>query len=151
MRRERLRVHHVVEVLRQTRGMIATAAENLGCTRQGLYGFIEKHQLEGVVEEARERVGDFIESRFLKLVEEGNERAIIFGVRTFCASRGYVERLEHTGTLQLGSVNSWEDIAAAGVTREQALEDTMRLFGSTAVVGYEPGLNGSNGKNKPVH
>ena len=121
----------MIEALRRSRGMIATAAESLGVSRPTVYAYIGKYpRIAEVLEDEREKFVDVMELALYKQVLEGNVQAITFGLRTLGRGRGYVERpsIAVEGALNIGFINSWQDIADAGLTRESVLAETLRLF-----------------------
>ncbi len=88
----------VAQALLDANGILAQAAKNLGCTRQTVYNYINKHEtVKAAYEEANETTIDFVESKLMEQVRVGNITAIIFFLKTKGRNRGYVERQEVTG------------------------------------------------------
>jgi hypothetical protein len=83
--------------LRRLRGNVTAAATVFGVTRQTLYTFIEAHDLQPVLEEARESLVDMAESALAVAVNERAPWAVIWTLKTQGKKRGYVERIENTG------------------------------------------------------
>jgi hypothetical protein len=98
MQRERHTPEAVTRAIRQTHGLLAPAAELLGYDRRTLYAYVRRHQLESVIEEAREEALDFAEHYLWQQIEQGNLTAIIFFLKCLGKSRGYVERIPIAGT-----------------------------------------------------
>ena len=93
MQRERHDPETVIRAIRQTHGLLAPAAELLGYDRRTLYAYVKRHQLESVIEDAREEALDFAEHYLWQQIEQGNLTAIIFFLKCLGKSRGYVERI----------------------------------------------------------
>ena len=86
------------EAIKKTRGNISQAAKRLGVDRSYLHRFINKHpSVKTAVNDAREGMKDFAESKLMEGIEEGNTALIIFYLKTQAKDRGYVERQEVTG------------------------------------------------------
>lgn len=95
---ERYTAEQVATAITQSRGIIATAAESLGCTRQTVEKYINRYSVvKEACREARESTIDFVESKLLKNIDAGDTTAMIFFLKTIGKSRGYIERQEVTG------------------------------------------------------
>lgn len=95
---ERYTAEQVATAITQSRGIIATAAESLGCTRQTVEKYINRYSVvKEACREARESTIDFVESKLLKNIDAGDTTAMIFFLKTIGKSRGYTERQEVTG------------------------------------------------------
>ena len=82
-------------------GVIETAAEGLGCSKNTVYEYLKRYPaLKDVLSEAREGALDLAESRLIKAIEADNLVAIIFFLKTQGKHRGYVERSEHDVSLR---------------------------------------------------
>lgn len=91
-------VEQLAEALRENRGMVATAARQLGMNHSALCARIkDSPTLQAVVAEAREHMTDRAELKLYEKVEDGESWAVTFYLRTQGKSRGYVERQEVTG------------------------------------------------------
>jgi len=77
------------------RGNVTATATQFGVTRQALYTFIEAHELQAVLEEARETLVDMAESALAVAVNERAPWAVIWTLKTQGKKRGYVERVEN--------------------------------------------------------
>ena len=83
----------MIEALRASRGMIATAARLLGCSRQTIYDTIARHpEINSVVAGERELMLDTAELKLMEAVEDGEAWAVKFMLATQGQSRGYIER-----------------------------------------------------------
>lgn len=86
-------VAEVIEVIKKTHGLIAMTARQLGCTRQTVYNYRDKHlAVREALEEAREYMKDVAEDSLFKRVEAGEAWAVCFYLKTQGTDRGYVER-----------------------------------------------------------
>lgn len=85
----------MVEALERSLGIVSTACQKVGISRQTHYNWMEKdEEYKKEVESVAESVIDFAESHLFKLVKEGNPAATIFFLKTKGKGRGYVERQE---------------------------------------------------------
>ncbi len=83
----------IMEALQASRGMIATAARLLGCSRQTIYDAIARHpEINAVVAGERELMLDTAEQRLQEAVDAGESWAVRFFLITQGKSRGYIER-----------------------------------------------------------
>ena len=100
----KLKLQHVEDALRQAGGIISTAAKILesgygSCTPRTVRNYIKRHpKLAEVVEETVEVNLDTAESQLMTLIANGNVAAVIFYLKTKGKARGYVERVETTGS-----------------------------------------------------
>ena len=90
---ESYEVGEVAEALLKCAGILQNAAEELGCKRDTLVKYLERHpDLAAVRAHAREMTLDLAESKLVKKIKDGNLGAIIFFLKTQGKQRGYVER-----------------------------------------------------------
>ncbi|MDH4079783.1 MAG: helix-turn-helix domain-containing protein [Nitrospira sp.] len=83
----------IMKALRASRGMIATAARLLGCTRQTIYNAIDRHpEIENVVAGERELMLDVAELKLQEAIDAGESWAVKFYLVTQGHCRGYIER-----------------------------------------------------------
>lgn len=88
----------VEQMIRDEKGNITNVAKHLRVSRQKLYRYIEEHvSLKAVVEEARESMKDYAESKLFEALGNGAPWAICFFLKTQAKDRGYIERNELTG------------------------------------------------------
>jgi transposase-like protein len=89
----------VADAIRKAQGNVSHAARLLGCDRGTVYNYIHKYQtVEAALDEARESMLDYVESKLLEAISGGNITAMIFYLKTQGRNRGYVERQEVTGS-----------------------------------------------------
>lgn len=88
----------MLEALKASFGIIARAAEQVGIHRTTHYTWMEDDpEYKAAVAELKEYKKDFIESKLIKLINEGDTAATIFAAKTQLKDRGYIERTELTG------------------------------------------------------
>lgn len=93
---ERFNASEVAEAIKKNKGILSAAAQTLGCTRQTVANYIDRHPtVKAAFDEAREVTIDFVESRLLKNIDSGDTTAMIFYLKTQGKQRGYVERQEN--------------------------------------------------------
>jgi hypothetical protein len=91
-------VDEVCTALRQSRGIMAAAALQLGCDRTTIWRFAEKHQkVRDALYEARQSMVDIAEGVLFQRVTAGDAWAVCFYLKTQAKDRGYVERVEQSG------------------------------------------------------
>ena len=95
---ERFTVDQVAEVLIKCKGMIALASRILRCERNTVYGYIKRHKrLRRIIEDERELFIDNAEYSLQDAVAAREGWAVCFALKCLGRSRGYIERLEHSG------------------------------------------------------
>jgi hypothetical protein len=79
-------------------GSVSDTCAAIGISRQTFYRWMqETPELETEIENAKEALIDFVETKLLESIKEGNVAAIMFFLKTKGKGRGYVERTEITG------------------------------------------------------
>lgn len=97
---EKLTAEQVIEAIEATYGNVTMAAKRLGVHRRTLYNYRDRYvTVERAMEDSREELIDFTESKLLEQIRGGNLTAMIFFLKTQAKHRGYVERQErhHSG------------------------------------------------------
>ena len=85
----------VIAAIRDARGIKATAAANLGCTRQTIDNYISgSPAIAAAYREARDTLLDHAESQLVAKVDQGEWPAIRFLLVTLGKDRGFTERAE---------------------------------------------------------
>lgn len=91
-RTRRYKPEKVIEALKATRGMVALAADALGCSRQTVHEYVEAYpEIKEVVEGFRERLLDVAELKLEKAIREEQAWAITFTLKTIGKRRGYAD------------------------------------------------------------
>ena len=107
----------MLEALTLSFGVIAHAAKQVGIDRTTHYTWLDDDpEYKAAVADLKEYKKDFIESKLIKLINDGDTAATIFAAKTQLKDRGYVERSEITGadgkdlnytvTLDIGGANN---------------------------------------------
>jgi hypothetical protein len=88
----------VSEALKESMGFVSIAAKRLGCERQTIYTWMEKHkELKQIREDAEDMSLDEAEVVLKTMIRAQNFPAVRFYLITKGRKRGYIERVEHTG------------------------------------------------------
>ena len=88
----------MLEALTLSFGVIAHAAKQVGIDRTTHYTWLDDDpEYKAAVADLKEYKKDFIESKLIKLINDGDTAATIFAAKTQLKDRGYVERSEITG------------------------------------------------------
>lgn len=67
-----------------------------------MYNWIEAdEELQNAIDEIREELLDFVESKFFNLIRKGDKGAMIFFLKTIGKHRGYVEKYDFQGNIKL--------------------------------------------------
>ena len=91
--RDRYTQARVIEAIVQARGIKATAAANLKCSRQTVTNYIDRYPaVKAAYQEAVESTVDLAQSKLIALVEREEWPAIRFMLVTLGKDRGYTER-----------------------------------------------------------
>jgi len=94
-----LTASQMIDAIHKSRGFISKAANLCDVSRQTFYTYLKQFKtVQDALEDERENRHDFVESKLMALIDEGNVAATIFYLKTQCKQRGYVERYEHSGT-----------------------------------------------------
>lgn len=115
---EKFTAEQIANALIEAKGFVSVAAKNLGCAPNTVRNYIKRYATcAQAVEDTREEMKDFAESKLFTEIKNGNITAIIFYLKTQAKDRGYVERAERTGAdggpLQVGIVEIVKDYGGA--------------------------------------
>ena len=95
MNRDRYSQARVIDAIVQARGIKATAAANLHCSRQTITNYIDRYPaVKAAYQEAVESTIDLAQSKLIVLVEREEWPAIRFLLVTLGKDRGFTERTE---------------------------------------------------------
>ena len=85
----------IADALRDSKGMVYVAAQQLGCRPQTIYNYLKKSPLvQQAADQANGTMGDAAELKLYAAVMRGEAWAIAFYLKTKGKQRGYVERQE---------------------------------------------------------
>lgn len=89
-------IEQVEAALIKSKGIMTVAGESLGLSRSAVSERVRRSdRLKAVIEEQRQQIGDFAESKLIKHIKDGNLTATIFFLKTIGRNRGYIERHEN--------------------------------------------------------
>lgn len=95
MNKDRYTQARVIKAIQDAKGIKATAAANLKCSRQTVTNYIDRYpDVKAAYQEARDTSLDLAESKLIALVEREEWPAIRFMLVTLGKDRGYTERHE---------------------------------------------------------
>ncbi len=98
MAEERFTAQQVADALRQARGFVSVAARQLGCAAKTVRRYCDTYEVcKQAQVDAREAMIDLAEGKLYQNINDGDNTAIIFFLKTQAKDRGYVERVEQTG------------------------------------------------------
>lgn len=98
MSQPKYRPESVIAALEASRGMVATAARALGCSRNTIAAYAKRHAaVREALEDQRELMTDAAEGKLYDRIGAGDAWAVCFYLKTQGKERGYVERSELTG------------------------------------------------------
>jgi hypothetical protein len=88
----------IIAALQQTRGLVAVAAERLGCADETVRRHVRNNaRVAEALRHEREKLLDWGELALYRAVQNGEAWAVCFLLKTLGKSRGFVERQELTG------------------------------------------------------
>ncbi len=91
-----IKKERMLEALRQSLGVVTTAAKAADIDRTEHYKWLKKDpEYNAQVEDLENIALDFAESHLHKKIREGDTTATIFFLKTKGKRRGYIERVDH--------------------------------------------------------
>jgi hypothetical protein len=105
----------MITALQATKGMVTLAARHLGCSVNTVQRYIEKYPTVKTARDTeRDKMGDAVElALYDEAVNKRNTAALIFMAKTLFKDRGYIERLEIYGNLNITLVNKLAQLLEA--------------------------------------
>jgi len=95
---EKYNAQQIADAITKSKGILTAAARDLRCSRGTIYRYIDKYAtVKHAYDEANETNIDFVETKLMEQINNGNITAIIFFLKTKGKHRGYVERQEVAG------------------------------------------------------
>lgn len=92
-RKHRYTVDEVKDALIKANGFFSKAADSLGCNINTIQNYINRYdELAQTIKDVRHKRDDFVETMFMKGIQEGNPTLIIFYLKTQMKSRGYSDK-----------------------------------------------------------
>jgi len=99
-----------LENLKNSAGNISIACKNTGIARKTYYEWQkEDPSFADGIEDAKEGLIDFVESKLIQQINEGNTTAIIFFLKCRGRDRGYIERQEFSSDPQRPVMIKWAE------------------------------------------
>lgn len=109
----------IAKTYKANAGNLSLTADALGIDRSTLWHWRKDYpELEKMLNDYDESLGDLAESKLMMAINEGNLTAIIFYLKTKHKGRGYIEGQEIKATVQ-GAIN--------GMSQEEAAEFIKQL------------------------
>jgi len=88
----------IIAAIKESKGFLTLAAQKAGVSYITVWRYTQDFPLvKQAVEEAKETMTDFVESKLFEEIRKGNTACIIFYLKTKGKSRGYIERHEISG------------------------------------------------------
>lgn len=96
MAQEKYNPEDIATALRNTKGMVFVAAQNIGCSAQTIYNYARRYPdiVQKAIDEERGKATDVAEMALLKAIQKEKPWAVCFYLKTQGRNRGYVERSE---------------------------------------------------------
>jgi hypothetical protein len=92
----------MIDALEKSYGIVTVACRNVGVSRQTHYNWIrDDKEYSSAVMSISEVSLDFVEGKLLSMINDGNATAAIFYLKTKGRARGYIERVDLSGKLNL--------------------------------------------------
>jgi len=94
----RFTADQIITALRETRGLVAVAADRLGCADETVRRHVRTNaRVAAALQHEREKLLDVGELSLYRAVQDGEGWAVCFLLKTLGKSRGFVERQELSG------------------------------------------------------
>ena len=89
----------LAQLIKTSKGFVTTICKNAGISRVAFYKRMKNNpKLQQVLDDAREGIVEFAESKLLKLIEEGHYPSIRFYLETQAKHKGYTIKQEVNNT-----------------------------------------------------
>lgn len=102
----------VIDALKATKGMRFLAAQRLGCSHDTITNYINRYaSVKAAADGQRGEMVDTAELKLWQSIQNGEAWGITLCLKTLGKDRGYVERVEQSGTIEhTGEVlHTWTD------------------------------------------
>lgn len=97
----------LLEALERSLGLVTPACKDVGISRNQYYIYYNTDPVfKKAVDDINEITLDFAENQLFKKIKEGSERSILFYMKYKGRNRGYNERLEIEGTLDISGITT---------------------------------------------
>lgn len=105
-----LKKRAMLEALEKSMGVVTTACQIVGISRQSHYDWLAKDEEYAQAVSDIENVAlDFAESKLFKNIEKAKEASVFFYLKTKGKKRGYIERqeIQHEGDIK-STIIEWK-------------------------------------------
>lgn len=105
-REKKRELEQILAGIKDSNGIMSVMASRLGIAVSTLYNYRNQYpEVRAAIEDERERLKDIVESALLKQIKADNLTAIIFYLKTQAKDRGYIERVEIEGNVNISIIN----------------------------------------------
>jgi len=106
MSAQKFKAEDFITAIKGSRGMISAIANRVGCNRSTVYKYINDYvTVKQALDDERESMKDFAESKLFQQINNDNITALIFYLKTQVRDRGYIEKINIEGNLNISIVN----------------------------------------------
>lgn len=141
--RNRFTAEQMIEALKTTKGMVYLAAQRLGCDPDTVQSYCKRYPtVEAAKVAARGEMIDLAELTLWKAIQNGEGWAVSLCLKTIGKHRGYVERQEVVGEVNLTTSPEWQQLRAGILA---ALRDYPEARLALAAVLSPPSVEHVNG------
>ncbi len=93
--RKQAQKNKFIKALEECKGIVSTACRKIGISRQTYYKWLKNDpDFETLCNDISEEAIDFVESKLLEKIEQGDTTAIIYFLKTKGKKRGWSEKTE---------------------------------------------------------
>lgn len=108
MKNPELNKKRVLEALERTLGIVTPACKEAGISRNQFYVYYNTDpEFKAAVDDINEVTLDFVENQLLKKIKEGENQAIMFYMKYKARKRGYTEKIELEGSVNITVTTEW--------------------------------------------
>ena len=116
-----IRKSDIENAIKDSKGFISTIAKKLNCDWHTAKKAIETHQLDEMLQNEKETLTDFVESKLIQNINDNDVTSIIFYLKTQAKKRGYVDKTEVQVEGKITNINITSADEAKAIN--QALEN----------------------------
>ena len=99
----------LLEALEKSLGIVTSACKEVGISRKQFYEYYNTDEdFKKSVDDINEITLDFTETQLFKKIKEGSERSILFYMKYRGRKRGYTDRLEIEGNIDIKGITTIE-------------------------------------------
>lgn len=95
----------MLKALEKSLGIVTPACKEVGISRETFYRYYrEDEEFKAKVDDINEITLDFAENQLLLKIKEGSERSILFYMKYKGRKRGYAEKIDVEGNLDIKTI-----------------------------------------------